>query len=84
MIRTYYNLADEYRAKTLKMIGEIKPLVAPRYQLSLELIFDLYLMVFERIDPDHGMFTAEELNPTPLEVKERVHKAILGFKQVDL
>lgn len=80
MIRTYYHLADEYRAKTLQMINEIKPLVAPRYQLSLELIFDLYLMVFERIDPDNGKFTAQELNPKPQEVRERVHQLIVGFK----
>ncbi len=79
MIRIYYNLADEYRAKTLQMIKEIKPFVAPRYQFSLELIFDLYMMVFEKIDPEHGMFTAEELNPTPQEVRERVHKLIRGF-----
>ena len=84
MIRTYYNLADQYRAETFQMIEEIKPLLAPCYQLSLEIIFDLYLMVFERIDPDCGLFTAEELNPTPKEIKERVHKVILEFKPVDL
>ena len=83
MIKTYYNLADEYMAKTFQMIREIKPLVEPRYQLSLELIFELYLMVFERIDPDSGLFTAEALNPTPKEVKERVHKLILEFKPVE-
>ena len=43
-------LADEYREKTYDIIREIKPLLEPRYQLSLEIIFDLYLMVFERID----------------------------------
>lgn len=82
MIRTYYNLANEYRFKTLQMIGEIKPLVAPCYQLSLEIIFELYLMVFERINPDQGIFTTIELNPTPREIRNRVYQTIMNFKPV--
>ena len=82
MVREYYLLADEYRIKTRQMIQEIKPLVEPRFQLSLEIIFDLYLMVFERIDPDTGLFTAQELNPTPSEIRDRVHQVILSFVEV--
>jgi len=37
----YYELADEYRIKTYDIIKEIRPLLEPRYQLSLEIIFDL-------------------------------------------
>jgi hypothetical protein len=33
-------------------------------------------MVFERIDPDNGTFSAEELNPTPAETRERVLEVI--------
>ena len=65
LIRQYYFLADEYRIKTYDVIKEIKPLLEPRYQLSLEIIFDLYLMVFERIDPENGTFETERLTPTP-------------------
>lgn len=83
LIREYYHLADKYRLKTDQMIQEIKPLVEPRYQLSLEIIFDLYLMVFERINPDSGVFTAAELNPTPKEIRERVYKVILAFQEVE-
>ncbi len=64
LMRHYYNLADKYRWQTYDIIKEIQPLLEPRYQLSLELIFELYLMVFERIDLDNGKFTTEELNPT--------------------
>jgi len=81
LIREYYLLADEYRLKTYQMIQEIKPLVEPRYQLSLEIIFDLYLMVFERINPDSGSFTATELNPTPQEIRERVYQVIMAFQE---
>jgi phytoene/squalene synthetase len=82
MIREYYLLADQYRSSTYQMIQKIKPLVEPRYQLSLEIIFELYLMVFERINPDSGSFTTAELNPTPREIRDRVHRTILSFEEV--
>ena len=81
LIRQYYHLADEYRLRTYKIIEEIRPLLEPRYQLSLEIIFDLYLMVFERIDLEKGTFTSEELNPSPEETRDRVLKVIMNFKQ---
>jgi phytoene/squalene synthetase len=79
LISRYYLLADEYRLKTWDVIKEIKPLLEPRYQLSLEIIFDLYLMVFERIDSKHGTFTTKELEPTPEETQKRVYNTILKF-----
>lgn len=79
LIQYYYRLADEYREKTYDIIREIRPLLEPRYQLSLEIIFDLYLMVFERIDLRNGKFTTDELNPTPDETKERVYNLIMRF-----
>jgi phytoene synthase len=80
MINEYYQLADEYRIKTWKVIDAIAPLLEPRYRLSLEIIFNLYLMVFERINIKDGTFTTEELNPTPAEIKERVYTTILNFE----
>lgn len=82
LMRQYYLLADEYRIKTYDVIKEIRPLLEPRYQLSLEIIFDLYLMVFERIDIEKGKFTTEELNPTPEETRERVYDSILNFRAI--
>jgi len=80
LMKEYYLLADEYRQKTYNIIEEIRPLLEPRYQLSLEIIFDLYLMVFERIDLTNGRFTSEELNPTPEETKIRVLNVIENFR----
>jgi len=79
LIKVYYDLADEYRLKTSDMIRKISPLLEPRYQLSLEVIYNLYLMVFERIDIEKGTFTTKELNPTPEETKERVYQTIIQF-----
>jgi len=76
MMKEYYNTADHYRLKTLDCIKAIWPYLEPRYQLSFEIIFELYLMVFERIDPDKGYFTSEELNPTASEIKARVLRTI--------
>ena len=79
LIRHYYNLADEYRLQTLTVIKEISPLLEPRYRLSLEIIFNLYLMIFEKIDLIGGKFTTEELNPTPEETRTRVLRTIMEF-----
>lgn len=80
LIKYYYSIADEYRIKTYDVIKEIRPLLGPRYQLSLEIIFTLYLMVFERIDLKNGRFTTQELNPTPEETRDRVYQTIMNFK----
>jgi phytoene/squalene synthetase len=81
LIKYYRELADEYRIRTYDIIKEIKPLLEPRYQLSLEIIFELYQMVFERIDIRNGKFTTQELNPKPDETRERVLKTILNFRE---
>ena len=81
LVKQYYLLADEYRQHTYDIIKEIRPLHEPRYQLSLDIIFDLYMMVFERIDIQKGTFSTEELNPTPEETRKRVHKTIMNFKK---
>ncbi len=82
LVRELYKVASYYRLKTYEMISEIRPLLEPRCQLSLEIIFTLYLMVFERIDIEEGTFTSEELNPTWQEIKERVGLVIEGFEAV--
>jgi phytoene/squalene synthetase len=79
LIRKYYALADEYRKKTREVIGRIGPAMEPRYRLSLEIIFSLYLMVFERIDVEKGTFASYELNPTPQETRKRVYETIINF-----
>jgi len=79
MIGMYYGLADQYRKKTFDIIEKICPLLEPRYRLSLMIIFNLYLMVFERIDIEKGKFTTDELNPAPDEIRKRVYNTILEF-----
>jgi phytoene/squalene synthetase len=79
VIKEYYALAEQYRLKTSAMIKTIWPHLGPRYQLSLEVIFNLYLMVFERINPQTGSFSAGELNPTTSEMRARVLETVQNF-----
>jgi phytoene/squalene synthetase len=80
LIKHYHTLADEYRNETHEIIKKIRSRLDPQYQLSLEIIFNLYLMVFERIDIQKGNFTSMELNPTPEETKMRVYETIMNFE----
>lgn len=80
LIKHYFKLANEYRLKTYDVIKEIRPLLEPRYQLSLEIIFSLYLLVFDKINIQDGNFTAEELNPTPEETRDIVYNLIMKFE----
>lgn len=84
LIGEYYSLADEYRKKTIDCINNIWPFLEPRYQLSLEIIFELYILVFEKINIPGGSFTSEELNPTPVESKHRVYRTIMNSKTLSV
>jgi phytoene/squalene synthetase len=79
VIKEYHALAEQYRLKTCAMIETLWPHLGSRYQLSLEVIFNLYLMVFERINPETGSFSAHELNPTTSEMRSRVLKTVQNF-----
>ncbi|MBN1599224.1 MAG: squalene/phytoene synthase family protein [Bacteroidales bacterium] len=76
MIKEYYMLAEKYKKETENILPILDPQLDPIYRLSLHIIFNLYLQVFERIDIENGTFTTEELNPKPYEIKYRVQQII--------
>jgi len=80
VIREYYRLAETYSVRTLEVISRLSSKVHGRYLLSLHVIYQLYKMVFDRIDIAQGNFTTEELNPTPAEIRERVLAIVEGWK----
>ncbi len=82
LVEVYMTEAEQYRQQTLKVIHKISPLLEPSYQLSLHIIYQLYLMVYERIDVSKGNFTTEELNPTSDEIRARVLATITSFQEV--
>jgi phytoene/squalene synthetase len=77
MMHFYSELAGKYLEDTLAMKARVAPFLEPNSRISLEIIFSLYQMVYERIDPENGTFTPEELVPTPTEIRERV-AAVIG------
>lgn len=79
LIKTYYKYAELYRRKTRETIDEISIYLKPQYHLSIEILYDLYLQIFERIDIDHGRFTTDELNPSPQEIRERINNTVTNF-----
>lgn len=72
VIREYHELARQYQTSTIRQLEELNSELSGRYLFSLHLIYQLYKMVFDRIDVDGGSFTREELNPTPAEIRDMV------------
>jgi hypothetical protein len=78
LMNRYYESAEFYRNKALRSIDIAGPYLEPRYVISLQIIYDLYLQIFERIDVNNGKFTSDELNPTPDEVRDRLNLTVNG------
>jgi phytoene synthase len=68
VIRFYKAKAEEYRKQTLLQIENLRGIVDGRYMKSLEVIYNLYLMIYDRIDIENGTFSPEELIPSNNEI----------------
>lgn len=80
LMKKYCEIAEYYRCETRKTIEKISPFLEPRYRLSLEIIYTLYLQIFKRIDVFNGKFTTEELTPSPEEVKDLVNFTVSSLE----
>jgi len=76
LIKKYQTFAEYYRRKTRSVLNKIGENLEPRYRLSLEVVYNLYLLIFERIDVQNGRFTTAELTPSPEEIKNRLSGTI--------
>jgi phytoene/squalene synthetase len=83
LMAKYQELTERYRLQARSHIDGILPFLQPRYRLSLELIYNLYLQIFEKIDPHHGHFTKEESNPSPDEIQWRIEQTISSFNSTN-
>jgi phytoene synthase len=68
VIRFYKEQAEIYRKQTVQQIENLKGIVNGRYMKSLEIIYNLYLSIYDRIDVEHGDFTKDELIPSNEEI----------------
>ena len=75
----YYRIATYYKQKARQTIDDIFPLLAPRYQLSLEIIYRLYDQIYQKIDIQNSQFTEAELLPSVDEVKSQIDKTVSKF-----
>ncbi len=75
----YRDHALYYGLQTMEVLEKLQNELSGRYLLSLHIIYNLYKMVFEKIDVAQGTFTKEELNPTALEIKEKVMEVARAF-----
>ncbi|NOY88298.1 MAG: squalene/phytoene synthase family protein [FCB group bacterium] len=83
LIKRYYEYAFYYNQKARQKINDLLIYLEPPYQLSLEMIYNLYLQIFEKIDISKGTFTTAELNPSPEEVHNRIFSTINSFSALE-
>jgi phytoene/squalene synthetase len=79
----YKKMADYYRSRALQTVEKTIPSLRPKYQLSLNLIYSLYLQIYDSIDCEKGSFSTEELNPTPAEVQQQIDVTVKNFRPVE-
>jgi len=72
LVANYVTLAEYHRRKAVVALRDVIPSLHREYQFSLEVIYQLYLQIFEKINPREGEFTSAALNPTPEEIKSRL------------
>ena len=77
----YYGFASYYRTQARNTMNQILPLLAPRYQLSLEIIYSLYNQIFMKIDVQKGNFSESELLPSKPEVKALIDLTVEDFNK---
>ena len=80
LVGHYHRFAGYYRKLARNTVDQILPVLDPPYQLSLEIIYNLYLQIYERIDIANGRFTTDELNPSPAEIQDRIYDTVSTFK----
>jgi len=80
LMQRYKTLADYYRHRSRLKLDQLLPRLAPRYQLSLEVIYGLYHQIFQRVNTDTGRFTTAEHNPTSEEIQAELDRIIAAFR----
>lgn len=82
LMATYHRIAEDYRRRARWVIDQTLPMLEPRYQLSLELIYALYSQIFEQIDPVGGQFTTSATNPPASAVESCIQLTINRFRDL--
>ncbi len=78
----YKRIAAYYQKFALKTFKHLLPELAPKYQLSLHIIYSLYSHLYEKIDPHHQAYSETDLNLSPFEVQQRINLTVSSFRPV--
>lgn len=81
LMSAYHHIAGEYQKRARAVVDQTLPMLAPRYQLSLELIYSLYSQIYAQIDPVHGEFTTPATNPEKAAIESCIHMTINRFRE---
>ncbi|MFH1372451.1 MAG: squalene/phytoene synthase family protein [bacterium] len=81
LIGRYGQYAIYYRTEARSTLDRLKQHLESRYRLSLEIVYGLYLQIFERINPERGSFSASDLNPRPEEIRQRIDTITTSFQR---
>lgn len=73
LIADYKRFADFYRQRARARLDRLSSDLDIRYRVSLEVIYDLYLQIFERVNPDAGAFDGATLQPSPKAIRARLN-----------
>lgn len=83
LMQTYQHVAEYYRVRARRILDTTLPLLEPRYQLSLELIYQLYLQIFERVDTVRADFSEISMQIPPDLLQKRIMATIEHFQPVE-
>jgi phytoene/squalene synthetase len=76
LVSEVVRIAHYYKKKARTGLDQLCPILGERYALSLEVIYSLYCQILERVDPAKGTFSAEELQPSPSEIRNRLQDVV--------
>jgi phytoene/squalene synthetase len=82
LMRDYVAKGEYYRTRARRSVEETLPLLEPRYQLSLELIYGLYNQIFSRVDPERADFSPKALHPSEAELEQEIRRLVEQFRPV--
>ena len=78
----YQRCAGYYQTHSRRTFKYLLPQLAPKYQLSLHIIYSLYSHLHEKIDSYNHSYSETDLNLTPSEVQERLNLTVSSFQPV--
>jgi phytoene synthase len=79
LITKYCRLIEYYRRRARLAIDKTSAYLEPRYALSLEIIYSLYLQIYERIVSSNGSYATSELSPSVEDVADRTKLTVSSF-----